>query len=66
MAAAMAGGPSVSYLGDYGGGGPNSGFLGRVTVLEREIKFLKAKVEEDSKWKTILEEWILTNFGKID
>jgi hypothetical protein len=44
--------------------GGSGGFLNRITMLEREVVFLKSKVEEDARWKGILEKWMLDNFGK--
>jgi hypothetical protein len=43
--------------------GGSGGFVNRITVLEREVAFLKSKVEEDARWKGILEKWMLDNFG---
>jgi hypothetical protein len=45
--------------------GGSGGFLNRITMLEREVVFLKSKVEEDARWKGILEKWMLENFGKF-
>jgi hypothetical protein len=44
-------------------GAGNGSFLNRITTLEREVGFLKSKIEEDARWKGILEKWILDNFG---
>jgi hypothetical protein len=45
--------------------GGSGGFVNRITVLETEVAFLKSKVEEDARWKGILEKWMLENFGKF-
>lgn len=44
--------------------GAPAGFLARVSCLEREVAFLKQKVEDDARWKHIVQQWVLDNFGK--